>query len=94
MAGLKGGAPWLDHEGPVIFLRLPEILRRFAIGRTARYEAMRTGKATRPVKLGGITMCMWPEHEIDALVDRLMAARRPGPPAEPASRPKPADRRQ
>lgn len=60
--------------GPIHFLRLPDVLRRVPMGKSAWYKAIKDGDAPAPVKLGGVAM--WPEHEIDALARRLIEARR------------------
>lgn len=64
---------------PVSFLRLPDVLRRVPLGKTAWYAAIKAGDAPAPCKLGGVAM--WPEHEIDALAQRLIAARPANPPS-------------
>lgn len=67
-------APADAPASDVRFLRLPQVLARIPIGRTAWYQAIKDGDAPAPVKLG--TVSMWPAHEIDALAARLMGARK------------------
>lgn len=66
-------APPAAPAGPIVFLRLPEVLRRVPLGRTAWYAAIKEEGAPKPVKLGGVAM--WPEREIDAYARKLMAWR-------------------
>lgn len=68
-----------EAPSPTIFLRLPEVLRRVPMGRTAWYKAMKDGTAPAPVKLGAVAM--WPEHEIEALARRLIAERQASRPS-------------
>ena len=57
------------------FLRLPQILAIFPIGKTTWWEGCRTGRFPKPVKLGARTTA-WRAEDIAALVERLGAQNR------------------
>lgn len=65
-----------ENPPQIVFLRLPEVLKRVPVGRTAWYDAIKAGEAPKPVKLGGASM--WPAHEIDALARKMMTERGEG----------------
>ena len=54
------------------FLRLPQVLAIFPIGKTTWWEGCRTGRFPKPVKLGPRTT-VWRAEDIAALVQRLGA---------------------
>ena len=54
------------------FLRLPQILAIFPIGKTTWWEGCRTGRFPKPVKLSARTT-VWRAEDIAALVQRLGA---------------------
>lgn len=54
-------------------IRLPEVMSRVGLGRTAIYALIKLGAFPAPVKQG--TASHWPEPEIDAYQARLMSAR-------------------
>lgn len=57
-------------------LRLPAVLDRVALGRTAFLDLVREGKAPQPVKIGRATA--WVESELSAwLHERIRASRGP-----------------
>ena len=59
---------------PVRLLRLPDVLVRVGISRSAVYELVQRGAFPRPVKLG--TRCTaWVEREISAWIDVRIAER-------------------
>jgi prophage regulatory protein len=58
---------------PLRLLRLPEVLVRVGLGRSAWYDLMRTGRAPQPCHLGRSSF--WPEHEIDEFVRAIIAER-------------------
>jgi prophage regulatory protein len=58
---------------PVRLLRLPDVLQRIGIGRSAVYELVRRGAFPQPVKLG--TCTTWIEHEVDGWVRARIAER-------------------
>ncbi len=65
-------------------LRLPDVLTRVPLGRTAIYGKIKLGQFPAPVKMGGASG--WFEHEIEAWMDKLAAARTPAEsPSEGAS---------
>ena len=54
------------------FLRLPQILAIFPIGKSTWWEGCRTGRFPKPVKLGARTT-VWRAEDIAALVQSLGA---------------------
>ena len=59
---------------PVRLLRLPAVLDRVALGRSAWYAMIAAGLAPQPVHLGQRCVA-WPEHEISAWVGARIAER-------------------
>jgi len=57
------------------FLRLPQILAIFPIGKSTWWEGCRTGRFPKPVKLSSRTT-VWRAEDIAALVERLNAQNR------------------
>ena len=55
---------------PERLLRLPEARKRLGVGRTFFLDRVRSGQFPRPIKLGE-RVAVWPESQIDALVERL-----------------------
>ena len=53
-------------------LRLPEVLNRIPISRSAWWEGVRTGKYPQPVNIRLRVRC-WRERDIDELVERGVA---------------------
>lgn len=60
-------------EGEV-YLRLPQILERLPISRSAWWVGCRTGKYPKPIKLGPKTT-VWKASEINAFLEKLGAER-------------------
>jgi prophage regulatory protein len=59
-------------------LRLPEILNRTGLSRTALYAAVAAGTFPRPVKIGPNSKARavaWPAHEIDDWISSRIAER-------------------
>lgn len=54
-------------------LRLPEVLGRVGLGRSAWYAAIAARQAPKPCHLG--RCAAWPEHEIDIWIAERIAAR-------------------
>lgn len=54
-------------------LRLPEVMRRVGLKKTAIYARIATGTFPKPATEGGVSR--WFESEIDAYVDGLRARR-------------------
>ena len=54
------------------FLRLPQILEIFPVGKSSWWEGCRTGRYPKPVKLGPRTT-VWRAEDIAALVERFGA---------------------
>ena len=52
---------------PVRLLRLPAVLDRVALGRSAWYALVAAGQAPQPCRLGQRCVA-WPEHEVSAWV--------------------------
>jgi len=65
---------------PLRLLRLPEVLGRVGVGRSAWYDLVRAGRAPQPCHLG--RSVAWVEHEIDEFV-RARIAERPTQEARP-----------
>lgn len=55
-------------------LRLPDVMARTALSRSAVYDLMAAGHFPRPVKIGG-RLNAWPVTEIDAWIEARIAAR-------------------
>lgn len=58
---------------PLRLLRLPEVLGRVGLGRSAWYDHVSAGRAPQPCHLG--RSVAWPEHEIAAWVAARIAER-------------------
>ena len=56
-------------------LRLPDVLDRVGLGRSAWYAMVAAGQAPQPVHLGPTRCVAWPEHEINAWVAARIAER-------------------
>lgn len=59
---------------PLAFVRLPEVLRRLAQGRSTTLRRIAAGLFPPPIKLGANCVA-WPEHEIDAVCAALLAGK-------------------
>ena len=59
---------------PVRLLRLPDVLHRVALGRSAWYAAIAAGQAPQPVHLGQRCVA-WPEAEVDEWIAARIAGR-------------------
>jgi prophage regulatory protein len=59
---------------PLRLLRLPEVLVRVGLGRSAWYDLVRAGRAPQPCHLGERCVA-WPEHEISEWVAARIAER-------------------
>jgi prophage regulatory protein len=59
---------------PLRLLRLPEVLVRVGLGRSAWYDLVRAGRAPQPCHLGERCVA-WPEHEIADWVAARIAER-------------------
>lgn len=55
-----------------IYLRLPQILERLPISKSAWWVGCRTGKYPKPIKLGPKTT-VWKASEINAFLEKLGA---------------------
>jgi prophage regulatory protein len=57
-------------------LRLPEVLRRVGVKKTALYAAVARGEFPKPIKVLGGRAVGWLEHEVEqAIRDRVEATR-------------------
>jgi prophage regulatory protein len=66
---------------PLSLLRLPAVLARVGLGRTAWYDAVAAGRAPAPVKLSQRCVA-WPSDAIDAWIRaRIAEPRTPAPEA-------------
>lgn len=69
-----GTTPVLGEDSPSVrLLRLPDVMRRIGMKRTAVYALMKEGSFPAPVKVGGASA--WVDYEITQWIERLMAAR-------------------
>jgi len=59
-----------------VILRLPEVLARTGLGRTSIYSRIAEGSFPRQVNLGGRAIG-WVEAEVQAWIERSIAASRP-----------------
>ena len=55
-------------------IRLPDVMARTALSRTAIYDLMAKQRFPRPVKLGG-NLNAWPIAEIDGWIESRIAER-------------------
>jgi prophage regulatory protein len=62
---------------PIALLRLPEVITRVGLRRSAIYDAIAAGKFPTPIKLGRRCVA-WPSDEIDAWVASRIAESRGG----------------
>lgn len=58
---------------PRRLLRLPQVLDRVGLKKTALYERIRDGEFPRPAKQGRANV--WPEDEVEAYVERVIQSR-------------------
>ena len=56
------------------FLRLPEVLRRTGLNRSACYELIAAGRFPKPIKIGSRAVA-WVEHEVESWAKERMAER-------------------
>ncbi|MDV3469060.1 AlpA family transcriptional regulator [Stenotrophomonas sp. C3(2023)] len=59
---------------PVVFIRLPEVIRRTGMGKTTVYKRVRDGAFPAPVQLGE-GMVAWIEAEVEAWQANIIAER-------------------
>ena len=69
----------LVAAAPLRLLRLPEVLARVGLGRSAWYDLVRASRAPQPCHLG--RSVAWPEHEIENWVAARIAERTADPAA-------------
>lgn len=78
MLPVIGTTPALEEASPSVrLLRLPDVMRRIGMKRTAVYALMKEGSFPAPVKVGGASA--WVDYEITQWIEGLMAARSPAP---------------
>jgi prophage regulatory protein len=63
-----------QNEAPLRLLKLPEVLRRTGLSRSAVYEKIKRQELKRPVPLGGRAVG-FVESEVEAWVTQRIAAR-------------------
>ncbi|HEY5850417.1 MAG TPA: AlpA family transcriptional regulator [Lysobacter sp.] len=66
----------MQPAAPVFLLRLPEVISRVGLKKTAIYARIAAGTFPRPVTDGGVSR--WVEAEIDAWIGQLIAKRDAG----------------
>lgn len=54
-------------------LRLPKVLEKFPVSRSAWWAGIKDGRFPQPVKIGTRTTA-WRSSDIDALIDRVSGA--------------------
>ncbi len=57
-------------------LRLPTVMERVGLKRTAIYDRINSGLFTAPIKLGP-RASVWPAHEVDACNDAVIKGKTP-----------------
>jgi prophage regulatory protein len=60
--------------GPLRLLRLPEVLARVGLRRSAVYELVSRGAFPQPCRLGQRCVA-WSEHEVDAWISKRLDER-------------------
>jgi prophage regulatory protein len=65
------------------FWRLPQVLKRYPVGRSTLYEMVRAGTFPAPVKLSSRAVA-WVDEELDEHDERLLAEREGKPESEAA----------
>lgn len=56
-------------------IRLPEVMSRVGLKKTAIYDRIQSKSFPAPVKLGGAST--WPEHEITSWIQQQISLSRP-----------------
>ena len=59
-------------------IRLPDVIAKIKIKRTAIYRQIKKGALPAPIKIGSSSF--WVEGEIESYLTRLMSARQASPP--------------
>lgn len=54
-------------------IRLPQLLTKVGVGKTAIYALIKEEEFPKPVKLGASSV--WPEHEVDAWLTTKLQSR-------------------
>ena len=70
----------IAETAPLCLLRLPQVIERVGLRRTAIYDSVRLGTFPQPIKLGRRCVA-WPSDVIDGWV-RARIAERPAPGAK------------
>ena len=73
----------------VTLIRLPEVIARTGLSQTTIYRMATEGRFPRPVKTGDgpRAAAMWPKHEIDNWIKKLIATRTAEYAAQPLDKP-------
>lgn len=58
---------------PLVFLRAKEVCERLGVKKTKLYALLSEGDFPLPAKLGKASV--WPEHEVEAFMERRLEAR-------------------
>ena len=61
--------PAAAEEMPPLYLRVPQILRRYGIGRSTFYKLVKAGKLPRPFHPTGERLSVWLASELDAAMN-------------------------
>lgn len=69
--------PETTTPSSIVMLRLPEVTKRTGLGKSAIYKLIAAKKFPAPGKLGSASV--WPEHEVDAVLAKVMDARPQSP---------------
>ena len=65
----------LGEAAPLCLLRLPQVIERVGLRRTAVYDLVKRGEFPRPVRLGRRCVC-WPSDAVDSWVRERIAESR------------------
>jgi prophage regulatory protein len=65
--------PAAPEEMEPLYLRVPQILRRYGLSRSGFYSLMKQGKLPRPFHPTGARLSLWSASELDQAVQRLRA---------------------
>ena len=67
----------------LVILRLPQVIERTTLKKSAIYQKIKDHKFPAPAKLGGVSA--WAEHEIDAWLEQQFTERRGSRPTDASS---------
>ncbi|HEX9593189.1 MAG TPA: AlpA family transcriptional regulator [bacterium] len=65
----------MNEREPLLFLRLPEVKRRTALGRSTIYKRVEEGTFPAPVRIGSRAVA-WSSHEVAEWIASTLASAR------------------